>query len=272
MEPQFKSLNDYPFIKYLLWFFCTIVLLFLSLPSLYVVLWALRGTSTVGELGEFTSMWFAQMFLGSTTWWISFGYSLLIAIVASACATILALLYFYFSLQYHGAYQALGFILSLGPIVFPSIVYALALKTTCTSIGFPEWATLTLGHIVLLIPILYFLIESSNELLNIEWIHSAATMGSSHREILREIVFPILKRPILVTFGIGLLFSFDEIVIASIVIDSANSTVPKRMWDAINRNMDPTPAVVATIILFLSLIIIIAFNRRTLLRWRSKSI
>jgi len=256
MEPT--SAIRLPLLKPVLWVISVVVLLFLLLPSVYVIVWSVKGTSTVGTLGVFSTKWFALIF-ESTDWRDSFVYSVFIAFVSSSVATISALLYFYFSLLYRRAYQFLGFILCLGPIFFPSVVYALSLRVTFGSFGSPEWLPLIVGHISLLMPIQYFLIESSNELIKIEWIYGAATMGSTHREVLREIVFPLLSKPIFIAFGIGLLFSFDEIVIASLIIDSANSTIPKRMWDTINRQMDPTPAVVATVILLLSVILIFGF-------------
>ena len=236
--------------------FSVFVVLLLCLPSMYVIIWSIFGTSTVGILGDFTFRWF-KVILTSYDWLKSFLYSIVLAISSSFIATITAVLYFYFSIWYRRIYQTVGYILFLGPLFFPTVVYALALKITFGLLITSEWIQLAIGHITLLLPILYFLIESSNELIKIEWIYGSAIMGSSHREILLHIVYPILKKPISITFGVGILFSFDEIVLASLIIDSANTTVPKRMWDTINRQMDPTPAVIATILLFLSGIIII---------------
>ena len=249
-------------LKYVLWPLTIVSLLLLCIPSLYVIIWSLKGTSTVGTLGESTFDWYKTIFT-SYDWGKSFLYSFLLAISSSLVATTSAVLYFYFSLWYRRAYQTIGYILSIGPLFFPSIVYALALKVTFGPLAAPEWIPLIVGHVVLLVPIQYFLIESSNELIKIEWIFGAATMGATHREILWQIIYPLLKKQIFISFGVGILFSFDEIVLASLIIDSSNATVPKRMWDTINRHMDPTPAVVATIVLFISITTIILFHLRT---------
>ena len=238
------------------------VVSFLCLPSLYVIIWSFFGTSTIGTLGAFSLRWYEAIFT-SRAWIESFAYSTVLAIISSLIATLSAVLYFYFSIWYQRVYQTLGYVLTVVPLFFPSVIYALALKVTFSPIGTPEWLPLVIGHVVLLIPIQYFLIESSNEQIKIEWIQGAATMGATHREIIRQIVFPLLRRPVFISFGIGLLFSFDEIVIASIIIDSSSTTVPKKMWDTINRNMDPTPAVVATVILFVSICVIFFYVSRT---------
>jgi len=137
----------------------------------------------------------------------------------------------------------------MGPLFLPSVVYALALRLTFNANGWPELVPLLVGNVILLFPVQYLLLESANELIKIEWVFGAASMGASHSEILWRIVRPVLRKVLLSSFGIGFLLSFDETVVAVFVIDSANATVPKRMWDAISRDMDPSPAVMSVLVL-----------------------
>ncbi len=237
-----------PLFRLPLWILTSLLIAFLSLPSVYILLWSIKGTSNIGEFGAASSRWYSAVF-HSPDWIYAIIYSIIVAVVSSSIAVISTLLYFYFSMWHRRAYQSLGFLLLLGPLFFPTIVYALALKIAFNSLGFPEWLPLTIGHTILMFPVLYFLFESSNEFIKIEWVFSAVTMGASHTETILKVFGPLLKRQIITAFGIGLLLSFDEIVVASTIIDGARVTVPKKMWDVVNRDMDPTPAVIATLVL-----------------------
>jgi len=237
-------------------FWAGVVLVFLLLPSIYLFMWSVMGTGTVGILGHPTSRWFVQI-VRDPGWWKSFGYSIVLALLSSTLSLVSCLLYFYFSIWRKRAYQAVGYGLLVGPLVLPTVVYALALRIAFSSHGSPEYLPLVLGHIALLYPVQYFILESGNELLKTEWIYASATLGASHSETITRVLWPVLRTPISLAFGIGLLFSFDEVVVAVFVIDSATATVPKKMWDSINRQMDPTPAVIATLLFLLTVMTVI---------------
>ena len=261
-----KSL-EVPLLSVPTWVFAGLLLIFVSLPSAYLFLWSVKGTSNVGVLGPFTLHWYSVVF-HNPDWGYAAGYSILIALVSSTLSLSSTLMYFYFSIWHRRIYQSFGYLLLVGPLFFPTIVYGLALRIAFNSHGFPEWLPLIVGHTILMFPILYFLLESSNEFIQIEWIFSSVTMGASHWETIRYVVAPLLKRQILTAFGIGILLSFDEIVIASAVIDGSRVTIPKKMWDVVNRDMDPTPAVIATLVLATTMLILVVF--RTSQRLREK--
>jgi len=257
---RFNKHFDLPALRAVLLVISVSLVIFVSLPTLYLVIWSVKGTSNVGTFGSFTTQWYS-LILSSKQWRWAFLYSIIVALVSSSISVISALLYFYYSMWFRNIYQSVGYLLLIGPLLFPTIIYGLALRTILNANGFPELSSLIIGHTMLMFPVQYFLLESSNESVRIEWIFSAATMGAGHREIIWRILRPVLRGPILVSFAIGFLISFDEIVIATFVIDSASVTIPKRMWDAINYNMDPSPAVVGTLILLFSLSSIILYRR-----------
>jgi ABC-type spermidine/putrescine transport system permease subunit II len=246
-----------------MWIASIVIIVFVSLPSVYICVWSFKGTTTVGILGPASYRWYDSVF-HNIGWAYAALYSIVVATISSALAVSAGLLYFYFSMWHRRYYQTIGYLTLIGPLFFPAIVYGLALRMTLNSHSCPEWLGLIIGHTLLMLPVLFFLLESSNEFVQIEWIYSSATMGASHWEIIRNILAPLIKRPLLTAFGIGMLMSFDEIVIASAVIDSAHVTVPKKMWDVVNRDMDPTPAVIATLLLavaFIALVLSRAYQR-----------
>jgi ABC-type spermidine/putrescine transport system permease subunit II len=235
-----------------------LVVVFLGLPSVYVVMWSLFGTSSVGQLGAFSLRWYGGV-LGNRDWLTSITYSLVLAGASASISLLCAVLYFYYGLWFKRTYQTIGYLMLSGPLLFPLIVYGLSLRMTFNASGTPEWVALLLGHTALAFPIQYLLLESYNEAVRLEWVWSAATMGGSHREILWKTLIPNMAGPLFLAFGMGFLFSFDEIVVATFVIDSALATVPKRLWDSINRSMDPVPAVIGTLMLGVTIALIIIY-------------
>jgi putative spermidine/putrescine transport system permease protein len=54
------------------------------------------------------------------------------------------------------------------------------------------------------------------------------------------------------------LISFDELIIALFISSPTLSTLPKKLWDGIRTEINPTIAAVSTLLVLLSLIILLA--------------
>jgi len=179
-------------------------------------------------------------------------------------------MFLYFSRRKGLFYSVAGLLMLVGPLFLPSVIYALSLRVFASRIAMPETLTLLCGHVALILPLQYLLIEAANVLMNREILENAVIMGATHLEVIRYVLLPLIRRSLIVAFGIGFLISFDEIVVANMVIDSSFITVPKRLWEAIHRKMDPLPAVVGCILLVL-IISVVSFVRLSRKQWEKVS-
>ena len=67
-------------------------------------------------------------------------------------------------------------------------------------------------------------------------------------------------RPSVLTGALfAFLVSFDDVVIA-LFLAGINSTLPKRMWDSVQLEIDPTVAAVSAMLILLSIIVVVAWE------------
>jgi len=153
-----------------------------------------------------------------------------------------------------GAIQ--GFILS--PIIVPPIIVAVAvyflfakLRIVGSEVG------LILAHGVLATP---FVVVSVSATLkgfdqNIE--QAAVNLGANRFQAFFYITLPIIRSGVISGAILSFIISFDELIIAIFISGSTAVTLPKKMWESIRIETDPTVAAVSSFLIGLSVIILV---------------
>jgi ABC-type spermidine/putrescine transport system permease subunit II len=254
-DKQIQSAGlNIPIIKIGAFLCLALVIGLVVVPAVYLVIWALYGTDTVGVLSDTISTTWVTHLLLDDSWQTSLVYSCLIATIVSTLSCIVLTIHFYYMRYTTSLIEGLSFVMILIPIIFPSIIYALALRMLGGAIGLPEVVLLVIGHLVFVIPLQFFVFESAQDGVPKEILYAGSTMGASNVRNILSVFVPLMSRAIWVSFLVGFFFSFDEIIIASFVIDSPMVTVPRRLWDQVPRSMDPSPAVIGSLQLLLLVI------------------
>jgi putative spermidine/putrescine transport system permease protein len=244
-----------------LWVVFSVVAALSSLPFLYTLLWSFAGSDTVGIIGQPSPRWFVKI-LTDAGWQQSFAYSTGVALVSSTAGTTILLLHFYF-VRYSSPFtDRLAYALVLPMILVPAVVYSLALRMGGGSLGLPEAVLLTIGHFVLVLPIQYYVFESSQDAVPSSILFAGSTLGAGHWQNLTYVYLPLVKSAVANAIIIGFFASFDELVLSTFILDSPTITVPRRLWNDIDRSQEPAPAVVA--VLLLTLYLVISLLRLTL--------
>jgi putative spermidine/putrescine transport system permease protein len=99
---------------------------------------------------------------------------------------------------------------------------------------------------------------------NIELEQAAMNLGANRFTTLRRIVFPLVL-PGMISSGLfAFLISFDELIIAIFISSPTITTLPKKLWDGIRTEINPTIAAISTMLITLSVIVlvIVALVRR----------
>jgi len=81
---EWFSLRNSPLVS-ILALVALIIMIWFFVPIVYLFLWSLFGTDTVGILGPFTTEWFEQFFL-ERSWLTSFAYSISLGLLSSGLA------------------------------------------------------------------------------------------------------------------------------------------------------------------------------------------
>jgi putative spermidine/putrescine transport system permease protein len=148
--------------------------------------------------------------------------------------------------------------LALAPLIVPTIILSVAvygLFAKLKLIG--AWYGLVVAHTVLALPFVVLVMAAGLRDFDRALEQAAEGLGASRWRTLRRITLPLL-RPSLVSAGLlAFLSSFDELVVA-LFLAGPNMTLPKKMFDNILMEIDPTIAAVSVMqILLVSLVMVL---------------
>jgi putative spermidine/putrescine transport system permease protein len=151
--------------------------------------------------------------------------------------------------------------LTMAPIVVPTIIFSVAiygLFAKMKLIG--EWYGLALAHTVLALPFVVLVMIAGLRDFDRALELAAEGLGASRGQTLRRITLPIL-RPSLISAGLlAFISSFDEVVVA-LFLAGARMTLPKKMFDNILMEIDPTIAAVSVMQILLVAIVLFLIGR-----------
>jgi ABC-type spermidine/putrescine transport system permease subunit II len=222
-------------------------------PVFYSVLWATCGTSTTGVLGRCSAHWFRSV-LGDSSWWMSCGLSCAVAACASTAAVVVVVVAGYFSRSQHfgqarRGYQTATSLLLLVPLPFPPVVYGLALEYGMGRSGIPELAGLIAGNAALLVPIAYFIVEAAQRAVPSARLWAGACLGASPLKNIIHVYVASMRGAVAMAWLVGFLCAFDELIVAMFVWNGPTAPVAKRLWGLFGRASEPTPGVIATLVM-----------------------
>jgi putative spermidine/putrescine transport system permease protein len=148
--------------------------------------------------------------------------------------------------------------LALAPLIVPTIILSVAvygLFARFKLIG--EWYGLVVAHTVLALPYVVLVMAAGLRDFDRALEQAAEGLGAGRWRILARVTLPLL-RPSLVSAGLlAFISSFDELVVA-LFLAGPNMTLPKKMFDNILMEIDPTIAAVSVMqILLVSLVMIL---------------
>jgi putative spermidine/putrescine transport system permease protein len=150
---------------------------------------------------------------------------------------------------------------ALAPIIVPHIIFAVAvygLFAKLKLIG--TWYGLVIGHTVLALPFVVLVIAAGLRDFDRSLEQAAQGLGASRWQTLRKVTLPLL-RPSLVSAGLlAFISSFDEVVVA-LFLAGANMTLPKKMFDNIMMEIDPTIAAVSVMQILLVSVVLVLIGR-----------
>ena len=146
--------------------------------------------------------------------------------------------------------------LLLSPIIVPTIILAVALYYLFARYGLIGTRTaLVLAHTVLAVPYVIVVVSAALERIDQSLEQAAWTLGASKLKAFVKVTLPLIRPAVLTASFFAFLASFDEVVIAIFIAGTSATTLPKRMWDGIREEIDPTIAAVAALLIALSLLL-----------------
>jgi putative spermidine/putrescine transport system permease protein len=85
---------------------------------------------------------------------------------------------------------------------------------------------------------------------------AAQSLGARPWYTFRRITLPLLGTAIVSGGLLAFLTSFDELILSLFLTSPRSVTLPKRMWDSVRFEIDPTNAAAATLLITLSVLVL----------------
>lgn len=141
----------------------------------------------------------------------------------------------------------------LVPLLFPTVVAAAAFYLSFVHIGLTDSLLgIALAHVTIALPFVFAIVSANLRTLDQRYEWAAASLGAGLWTQLRRILLPLLAGGIATGLLFAFLTSFDEAAIAVFLSGVFVKTLPRRMYEALALESDPTIGVVAVLTMSLA--------------------
>lgn len=242
----------------LLWLFCGLLILFLVAPIVIIVITSFNASLYMDfPPRQFSLRWYANFF-SSTQWIEPTLLSLRIALVVTVAATVLGTLAAIGIVRgrFRGRHALEMFFIS--PMVVPVVVLALGLFFLFSGAHLLDKpVALYLGHTLVATPLVIVLVRAGLRAADPSLELAARSLGATYWRTFRHVTLPSIRESIAAAAIFSFLVSFDEVVIAIFVGGPNATTLPKRMWETIRFEIDPTLTAVSSVLTLVAFAVLI---------------
>jgi putative spermidine/putrescine transport system permease protein len=257
----------------LLWTWCVLTLVFLCAPIVVIVVVSFNATEFIQFPPRRWSLrWYANYFT-ARQWLEPTLLSLRVAAVTMVLATVL------------GTTAAIGLVRGrfrgrraleyffVSPMVAPAIVLAIGLYLLFARFGLvgrPD--ALYLGHTVLAAPLVIVIVSAALRTTDPGIELAARSLGASYFRTLWHVTLPAILPAVVSGAAFAFLVSFDEVVLAIFLGGPTTTTLPKRMWESVRFEIDPTLTAISTLLVLIPIVVLagVELARRSLAAHRGR--
>lgn len=230
-------------------FIAIIVILFLILPIFIIYPISFSPTSYIVFPNEgFSTQWYEKLF-SDAGWGLAVRNSIEIAVLTTIVSLVLgitaAVCMNRISKRWKGPLGEYFRLPQTIPIIVTAIsVYALLLKWQLqgTILG------LVIAHTVIALPFVVSTMNAGLESLNNNFEDAAVNLGANRFLAFFHVTLPMLRSSIGSAILFAFLTSFDEIAVTLFITGPSVTTIPKKMWDGIRLQIEPTIAALSAVL------------------------
>lgn len=254
----------------LLWSVVSFTVLGLVLPGFMIVPMAFNPARTFAFPPQgFSTRWFESLW-NSPQWYSaltnSFTFAVSVTVLATTIGTMSALgLHRMRSKKAAAGLRAL----LLAPLVLPVITLAIGIYSVYLRLGLVgTFHGFVFAHTVLALPFVMISVETSLKGFDPVFERAAASLGAGPAVTFFKITLPNIVPGVISGALFAFTTSFDEIMVSLFVRTPGMNTLPVLMYQSASRDVDPTAAAAATVMLGSLLLILSLFGLVLALRSR----
>jgi ABC-type spermidine/putrescine transport system permease subunit II len=245
----------------LLWAYCVTALIFLCAPIVIIVAVSFNATEYIQFPPRAWSLRWYRNYFGTRQWLEPTLLSLRVAAVTMVCSTALgtAAAVGLTRGQFRGR-RALEFFF-VSPMVVPTIVLAVGLYLLFARfrlVGQPM--ALYLAHTVVATPLVIVMVSAALRTTDPAIELAARSLGAGYFRTLWHVTLPAVLPAVISGAAFAFLVSFDEVVLAIFLGGPTTTTLPKRMWESVRFEIDPTLTAISTLLVLIPIVLLIGLE------------
>lgn len=241
--------------------FSALVLVFLVAPILAILPLSVNDSEFLTyPIRGFTTRWYEAVF-ASDKWRLAVKNSFLIGVPATLIATVL------------GTMAAIGLSLAdfrgkglvtalmLSPLVVPIVIVAVALYFFFAPLGLTQsYAGLIVAHAALGAPFVVVTVGAALASFDRNLARAAAGLGAPPLVVFRKVMLPLLRPGVISGALFAFALSLDEVVTVLLLGAPHQRTIPREMFSGLRDSLNPTIAVVATLLTALAVLLLLVIE------------
>lgn len=246
--------------------FCALVLAFLILPIIVIVPLSFNALPYFTFTPEMLSLdpagyslqWYEEFF-SNPNWRAAVKNSFIIAVSSTLLATALGTLAALGLSRAAMPFRAAVMAILISPMIVPLIISAAAMfffyseiKLQGTHLG------VILAHAALATPFVVITVTATLVGFDHSLTRAAASLGAAPATVFFKVIVPLILPGVISGALFAFITSFDEVVVVLFVGSYDQHTIPWQMFSGIREHISPTILAVATILISISVLLLIA--------------
>jgi putative spermidine/putrescine transport system permease protein len=229
-------------------------LVFLTLPIVIVIPMSFSSAKALTFPPPSLSLRWYRAFFGDPRWMDAMWTSITVALVASMAAVLLGGLAAYGLRRGSFAGRDWAEANFMGPLIVPTIIVAIALYLGLAKVGLlGSLVGLVMAHTLLNVPLVMMVMgvaiaEFEPRIEQVAW-----SLGASWGYTVWKVILPNLVPSLFAAWIFAFIGSFDEVIVTSFIAGKYD-TVPKKMFNELILEVNPTITAVATLLIGLTVL------------------
>ena len=222
---------------------------FMFAPTVIMAVLSFSGESRVSFPPEDWGLRQYDQALFGGRWMPALGRSLVVAGASSAVALAVGVLALVAMNRAGLRGQKLLQALAMGPLLVPSLAFAIALYIVLARIHLlGTGAGLILAHSVLALPFVVIVVNAAAARVPLDLERAAMGLGAGRARALLDVTGRILLPAFVAAAVLAFLTSFDEVVVTSFVAGIGYETLPRAIFDDVRSGVDPAIAAIGMLL------------------------
>ena len=278
------AIPSYTEVRYRIWHYsyliiCASIFFFLVAPLFVIIPLSFNAEQYIHfsdkmlalDPDAFSLRWYEDMIYGTKNpWGLAVRNSLFIAFFATIGSTVLGTIAALGLSSRYMPYKAFIMSVLISPMIVPLIISASAIFFSAAKFGVASTYTgVILAHIILGTPFVVITVTATLSGFDDSITRAASSLGSNPSNTFFKITMPLILPGIISGALFAFVTSFDEVVVILFVGGPSQTTIPVQMWIGLREQLSPTIMAVATCLIVMSTLILVATE---LLRRRSERI